>query len=183
MAASTKTGSGDEKSCLPAPLLWAQRKDKVWITVVLENCKDGAHALTEQTFSFKGTGGTENLKHEVDLTLFGEIVPDKSTCQKSDRQAFYTLAKKDTDAPYWPRLIKEQKKLHYLKTDFNRWKDEDDSEDEGAQEEKEDFNLDAMMNSMGGLNGAGGPGAFMGMGGPEAEAEGDSDDEDLPDLQ
>jgi hypothetical protein len=30
--------------------------------------------------------------------------------------------------------------LHFLKTDFNRWKDEDDTDDE----EREDFNLDEV---------------------------------------
>ena len=34
--------------------------------------------------------------------------------------------------------------LHFLKTDFNRWRDEDDSE----EEEKEDFNLDEVCFSL-----------------------------------
>eukprot|EP00745_Piridium_sociabile_P043932 TRINITY_DN90799_c0_g1_i1.p1 TRINITY_DN90799_c0_g1~~TRINITY_DN90799_c0_g1_i1.p1 ORF type:complete len:174 (+),score=42.94 TRINITY_DN90799_c0_g1_i1:46-567(+) len=173
MAASTKNGSGDSSVHAP-PLMWAQRRDKVWITVVLENCKSPTHELKGQTFYFSGKGGTENVTHEVKLELYGEIDPEKSKCHLSDRQAFFTIMKKDPTASYWPRLTKEQKKLHYLKTDFNRWIDEDESEDE--EKEKEDFNLDAMMNSMGGLNGGefGGP--------PEGEEE-DSDDEDLPDLQ
>lgn len=32
--------------------------------------------------------------------------------------------------PYWERLLKEKTKQHWLKIDFNKWKDEDDSDDE-----------------------------------------------------
>lgn len=56
--------------------------------------------------------------------------------------------KKKEEGPYWPQLTKEKKKYHWLKVDFNKWKDEDDSEDEfgGGQSEDleevgEDLNL------------------------------------------
>ncbi|KAK7109853.1 prostaglandin E synthase 3-like isoform X2 [Littorina saxatilis] len=175
MAASTKSGSGDA-SALHPHLEWAQRRDRVWLTVILENCQNPTYELKEKTFFFKGKGGTENLDHEITLELYGEIDPEKSTCKKTDRQLFFTIMKKDGTASYWPRLTKEQKKLHFLKTDFSRWRDEDDSEEE--VEEKEDFNLDEMMNSMGGMGGFNG----ADLGGPAEEQE-DSDDEELPDLQ
>lgn len=159
-------------SILPPHLEWAQRKDRVWITVILENCKDEKHELKGNTFSFSGTGGTENVLHEVTLELFGEIDPEKSMLRKNDRLILFTIMKKESSASYWPRLTKEEKKLHFLKTDFNRWKDEDDTDDD----DREDFNLDEMMNSMGGLNGAD-------LGGGAAEEQEDSDDEELPDLQ
>jgi len=38
--------------------------------------------------------------------------------------------KKMEDGPYWPRLVKDAKKPGFLHTDFSRWKDEDDSEEE-----------------------------------------------------
>jgi len=41
----------------------------------------------------------------------------------------FALEKKD-GGPFWDRLIKEKNKYHWLKTDFNKWKDEDESEDE-----------------------------------------------------
>lgn len=171
MAASTKTGSGDP-GALPPVLEWAQRKDRVWITAVLENCPKPVYELKGNTFYFKGKGGTENLEHEVTLELFGEIDPEKSTTQSNERHTLFTLMKKDQNGPFWPRLTKDKKKYHFIKTDFNRWQDEDDS----SEEMTEDFNLDAAMQSMGGLKG----GEFdMG----DEEDEKDSDDEDLPDLQ
>lgn len=137
----------------------------------MENCKDPKHELKANSFYFRGKGGTDNTDHELTLELYGEIDPEKSTCRAGDRTIFFTLMKKNPSASFWPRLTKESKKFHFVKTDFNRWRDEDDSD----QDEKEDFSLDEMMNSMGGLNG----GADFGGG----EEEQDSDDEDLPDLQ
>jgi len=40
------------------------------------------------------------------------------------------LQKTSEDVKYWPHLTKEKKKYHWLKVDFKKWKDEDDSEDE-----------------------------------------------------
>jgi hypothetical protein len=35
------------------------------------------------------------------------------------------------EGPYWDRLLKDSAKQHWLKIDFSKWKDEDDSEGEG----------------------------------------------------
>lgn len=42
------------------------------------------------------------------------------------------LQKPSSDVKYWPYLTKEKKKYHWLKVDFKKWKDEDDSEDESS---------------------------------------------------
>lgn len=42
------------------------------------------------------------------------------------------LQKPTSDSKYWPHLTKEKKKYHWLKVDFKKWKDEDDSDDEAA---------------------------------------------------
>lgn len=40
------------------------------------------------------------------------------------------MEKTKDDTSYWPHLTKEKKKYHWLKVDFKKWKDEDDSGDE-----------------------------------------------------
>lgn len=47
-----------------------------------------------------------------------------------DRVIEFVLKKKNEEEPFWPRLTNEKVKHHWLKVDFNKWKDEDDSEDE-----------------------------------------------------
>jgi len=184
MAASTGSGAGDASIFTPK-VEWAQRKDKVLLTVFVEDCKDEKISVQENSFSFSGKGGKEKKEYAVNLEFFGEIDASKWEQKNFGRNFYFSLTKKDTTAPFWPRLTKGTQKLHFLKTDFGRWRDEDDSE----EEEKEDYNLEEMMNSMGGLNGMGGMGAGgmgMGMEGldgvPQADSD-DSDDGELPDLQ
>merc|ERR1712011_40192 len=157
---------------------------------------------------FKGVGGPEKKQHELTINFFKDIDTKKSKYAARDRVIEFALEKKDS-GPYWKRLVKEEKKQHWLKVDFNKWKDEDESDDEagGGQD------LEEMMRQMGGLGGMGGgmpPGGMpsgMGMprmggmpgmpnmmgGAPNAkmerpslddlDADEDSDDEELPDLE
>ncbi len=46
-----------------------------------------------------------------------------------ERVIEFALEKKES-GPFWERLLKEKNKFHWLKTDFNKWKDEDESDDE-----------------------------------------------------
>ena len=55
----------------------------------------------------------------------------KSKYAVRDRVIEFALEKKDS-GPYWKRLVKEEKKQHWLKVDFNKWKDEDESDDEAG---------------------------------------------------
>merc|ERR1712038_557686 len=95
---------------------------------------------------------------------------------------------KAEEGPYWERLLQDKTKAHWLKIDFSRWKDEDESDEEGGEE-------GGMpgMGGMGGMPGMGGMGGGMDMAemmkgmkmpaGGEDDGEGDSDDEELPDLE
>ena len=48
------------------------------------------------------------------------------------------LQKKELKEEYWPRLLKDSKKLHFLKTDFDKWVDEDE-QNEAAEEDFSQF--------------------------------------------
>jgi len=152
---------------------WAQNKDSLFLTVSVEDCKNPTIELKENTLFFKGSGGTEKKDYEVLMTFNKNIDPEKSNEHRSDREITFKLHKTKESAGFWPRLLKDSKKPHFLKTDFSKWKEEDDTDDEGT----DDFNLDAMMSQMGGLQGGDAP--FD----PKDDDEDDSDDEDLPELQ
>ncbi|CAG5133194.1 unnamed protein product [Candidula unifasciata] len=154
----------------PPPVLWAQRKDSISLTVQLENISNPKITLEKNSLYFHGKGGTGNTDHEVLMEFYKEINPDSSKYHITGRNATFVLAKKEGSREYWPRLLKDPKKVHNLKTDFEKWRDEDDSD----ADDNEDFNLDEMMQSMGGLQGAGAS---------DLGENEDSDDEDLPDLQ
>ena len=57
------------------------------------------------------------------------------------------LRKKELKEEYWPRLTKDKSKLHFLKTDFDKWVDED---------EQDAVNDEDVMGGMGGMGGADG---------------------------
>lgn len=81
---------------------------------------------------FKGVGGTEHKLYEVTIPLFKEIDAEKSKTFKRDRCIELILVKAHPEDPYWPSLTADKKKHHWLKCDFNKWQDEDDSGNEGA---------------------------------------------------
>lgn len=79
-------------------------------------------------------------------------------------------------------MTKDQKKHHWLKCDFNKWHDEDDSGDEGVggmYGGGGDF--EDMIRQMGGL-GAGGDDKPS-LDDMALNDEEDSDDEPIPDLE
>jgi len=160
---------------LPPPVAWAQRKNAILLTFNVEDCKKPDIKIEANKIYFKGTGGTEKKEYENTLELYGEIDTDNSKYFVRDRNVEFILLKK-SEGPFWPHLLKQKMKYHWLKVDFTRWKDEDDSEDEAGQNP----DLEEMMRQMGGLGGGAG-----GEGRPTLDdlEDDDSDDEDLPDLE
>jgi len=153
-------------------VLWAQRADKVYLTINLEDAKDTSIELTADKLVFSAKAGANDQKYAVTVEFFGELNADESKYLVQPRSIPMVLVKKEEK--YWDRLLKEKVKVHWLKTDFDKWRDEDDSD----VEEGNDMQLEDMMKQMGNFNGA------EGLGGPEDdEEEEDSDDEGLPDLE
>ncbi|XP_076640555.1 cytosolic prostaglandin E synthase [Colletes latitarsis] len=164
----------------PPPVMWAQRKDVLYLTICLEDCKDPLFEIEPLMIHFKGVGGTEKKMHEVRINLYKEIDISKTEQHLTDRIFELILTKKEL-GPYWPRLTKEKTRVHWLKSDFNKWKDEDDSDNEiytGGNQ-----NLEEMMRQMGGLGSVDNKPDFNDLYGLGEDAEAtDSDDDDLPDL-
>jgi hypothetical protein len=72
------------------------------------------------------------------------------------------LRKKEAKAEYWPRLTKDKAKLHFLKTDFDKWVDED--EQDAAPEDSDYMGGMGGAAGMEGMGGVGGDGGFPGIG-------------------
>jgi len=188
---------------------WAQRssssdpeKNYVYLTIVAADVpeSDLKLDLKEQSLSFKGHSTSKKLTYAIDLELYAEIDPKESKINHSGRDVSLVLRKKELKEEFWPRLLKDNKKVHFLKTDFDKWVDEDE-QDEAPEEDYMN-----QMNPMGG-GGGGGDGGFggidfsklgaaqgagglpgmgdmgMGMGGMEGGESSDDDDEDMPELE
>lgn len=58
--------------------------------------------------------GPEGKKYAVTLNMFGELDPENSTTTHTNQHTEFNLAKAE-EGPYWPRLLKEKGKAHFLK--------------------------------------------------------------------
>mmetsp|Transcript_57027 Transcript_57027/g.92841 ORF Transcript_57027/g.92841 Transcript_57027/m.92841 type:complete len:165 (-) Transcript_57027:249-743(-) len=151
---------------------WAQRKDRLMLTIELSDCQKPDISITSTHLHFSAKGGKEQKIYSLELEFHKDVVPEESKQHVTAREISLNIKKKE-EGPYWPRLLKDSKKPSFLHTDFNRWRDEDDSEEEDTAM---DDNFEAMMNQMGAAGGQNfDPGA--------AGESDDSDDDDLPDLE
>ncbi|URE20180.1 CS domain [Musa troglodytarum] len=108
---------------------WAQRSDKVYITVELPDAKDVKLTLEpEGRFYFSATSGAANIRYELDLELFDRVNVDESKAAVGLRAICYLVQK--AEKKWWRRLLKQAGKPPvYLKVDWDKWIDEDDEKE------------------------------------------------------
>lgn len=199
MSTSTKTTTPE--------VLWAQRssdtnpeKNYIHVTISAPDAPKIDLDLKSTSLSFTGHSDTKNTRYHVELELYGEIDTENSKTHHTSRGVEFVLRKKELKSEYWPRLLKESKRVHFLKTDFDKWVDED--EQDGAVDDDPTGGMGGMgdlegMGGMGGMGGLGGDRGFGGLdfsklgdagaGGDGFGAEGtddlDEDDDEMPDLE
>jgi len=181
-------------------VLWAQRssatdpaKNYIYLTITVPDIPKENLKLDITPTSLTFTGRSDYLKktYHVALEFYAEIDEKETKINHTSKNVQLVLRKKELKAEFWPRLLKEAKKVHYLKTDFDKWVDEDE------QEEAPEDDLGAMA-GMGGMGGMPGMGDMMGGGGDfggidfsklgggamgGAEDEEEDDDEEMPALE
>ena len=117
-----------ENSATKTPhIMWAQRKDKVLITVEQANMKDIKISIPEPSRVVL-TGTSEGVNYKLDLKLFGEVDKENSHWVLETRNILLNLKKKES-GPYWARLTEEKLKADWLKVDWGRYVDEDEEEE------------------------------------------------------
>jgi hypothetical protein len=108
---------------------WAQRssssdpeKNYVYLTIVAADVpeSDLKLDLKESSLSFKGASTSKKVTYAIDIDFYAEIDPNESKISHSGRDVSLVLRKKELKEEYWPRLLKDSKKVHYLKTDFDK---------------------------------------------------------------
>ncbi|KAF2716336.1 HSP20-like chaperone [Polychaeton citri CBS 116435] len=180
---------------------WAQRssasdaeKNHIFLTIAVPDVDPKEIKLDVQPtyLDFSGYSTTKKANYHVKLELYADIDPAKSKINHSARDVEMVLQKSKLDEAFWPRLLKDKAKVHFLKTDFDKWVDEDEQD---AVPDDDDY-----MSRMGGMGGMGGAdGGFGGidfsklggggdLGAMDAGEDDDDDDlpedeEDMPDLE
>ncbi|KAM0356582.1 hypothetical protein HYE67_004726 [Fusarium culmorum] len=189
-------------------VLWAQRssesdlaKNFIYLTIsVPDVSKDNISLDLQPTkLNFTGTSSTLKKKYHVELELWGEIDPAESKINHTSKNVEIKLQKKELKDEYWPRLLKDSKRVHFLKTDFDKWVDEDE-QNEAPEDDFSQFggmgggmpDMGGMGGGMGGMGGMGGDfggidfsklGGGAGFPGAEGEMDDDEGDDDMPALE
>jgi len=116
-------------------VLWAQQRETVLLTIAVPDINKVDVKFEEDSASFNGHSSSDDAKdkttYAVKIDLYEKI--DPNACKYENvGQKFWRLLlkKKDTTAAFWPRLTKDKTRLHWLQTDFDHWKDENESDDE-----------------------------------------------------
>ncbi|XP_030463628.1 co-chaperone protein p23-2 [Syzygium oleosum] len=106
-------------------VLWAQRSDRVYLTISLPDAKDVSVKCEQQgSFSFSAVG-VQGESFSFSLQLYGAIVAEGCKTKMGLRNIFCTIQKEQKG--WWKRLLKsEEKPAPYLKVDWNKWCDEDE---------------------------------------------------------
>jgi len=152
---------------------WAQRLDKVYITVQLPDAKNVKVNLEpDGVFSFSATAGTDDNTYEIKLDLHDKVNVEESKTNVGVRNIFCVVEK--AEKAWWKKLLRgDVKTPHYVKVDWDKWVDEDDDNsgtgdlDLGGM----DFSKFAGMEGMDGMSGLGD------MGGMDDDLD-DTDDEE-----
>jgi hypothetical protein len=76
--------------------------------------------LTPTKLTFTGHSETKKTTYHVELEFYAEIDPENSKTHHTDRDVEIVLRKKELKEEFWPRLLKDSKKMHFLKTDFDK---------------------------------------------------------------
>ncbi|KAI6010174.1 HSP20-like chaperone [Pisolithus marmoratus] len=165
-------------------VLWAQRshasdesKNVIYLTVSLPDIDKSSlkYELSPTSIKFEADARPANKHYEFSLDLYDDINPEWSKHKLTSRSFTAVLQKKDKKLEYWPRLTKEKAKTPFIKTDFDRWVDEDEQDeatdnDFGMGDGFGDMDFSKMLGSGAGDAGAAIPPT------PEDEAESDKDD-------
>lgn len=182
-------------------VLWAQRSNKtdaaknfIYLTISVPDVQPSKLKLELKSQSLKFAGHSDSLKRDyhLELEFYAEIDEKESKINHTAKNIEMVLRKKELKEEFWPRLLKDAKKVHFLKTDFDKWVDEDE-QDEAPEDDLGNMGGMDMSSMMGGAGGDFGGIDFSKLGGAGMEGAGeegedededdDDDDEDMPELE
>ena len=72
------------------------------------------------SLNFQGYSETKKATYAVKLEFYAEIDPSASKTNHTPRDVEFVLQKKELNSEFWPRLLKDKAKVHFLKTDFDK---------------------------------------------------------------
>ena len=110
-------------------VLWAQRssssdaeKNYVYLTISVPDVppKSLKLDLKPTGLTFTGASDTKKTTYHLEMQFYSEIDVENSKTHHTPANIQMVLRKKELKEEYWPRLLKDAAKVHYLRTDFDK---------------------------------------------------------------
>jgi hypothetical protein len=110
-------------------VLWAQRssasepeKNYIYLTISVPDVPKSSLKLELKptSLTFTGTSETKKTTYHLYLEFYAEIDVENSKTNHSAKDIEMILRKKELKEEYWPRLLKDKAKVHFLRTDFDK---------------------------------------------------------------
>ncbi|XAR48621.1 hypothetical protein NMG60_11031500 [Bertholletia excelsa] len=129
---------------------WAQRSDKLFVTIELPDAKDVKLKLEpEGKFFFSANSGADNTPYEIDMDLYDKVDVNESKANVGLRNICYLIKK--AESKWWSRLLKQEGKPPvFLKVDWDKWVDEDEEKDDKIGGDMDFGDFDFSKLNMGG---------------------------------
>jgi hypothetical protein len=101
------------------------------LTITVPDVQPSNLKLDLKSQSLKFAGHSDSLKRDyaLELEFYGEIDESATKVNHTAKNIAFVLRKKELKEEFWPRLLKDAKKVHFLKTDFDKWVDEDEQDE------------------------------------------------------
>lgn len=110
-------------------VLWAQRsstsepeKNYIYLTISVPDVPKSSLKLELKptSLTFTGTSETKKTTYHLYLEFYEQIDVENSKTNHSAKDIEMILRKKELKEEYWPRLLKDKAKVHFLRTDFDK---------------------------------------------------------------
>ena len=124
------------------PLAWAQRKDKLVITLKIQDLLEHKIDLKPEG-TLTVTGKDKTHEYALNITLYAEVNTANSKWNTLGRNIVLEITKK-VSGPYWPRITKDDKKNQLVQIDWSRYVDEDE-EDTKKMDDIGGYNMDQKL--------------------------------------
>ena len=112
---------------------WAQRSDKVFVTIDLADGQNTMVDIIDADQTLKYCAVKDDSLYSIDYKLFGHVDKSKSAINTKGRNVVLVIAKAGvfgTNHTWWPRLLSDTVKRPNILADWNKWREEDDSEED-----------------------------------------------------
>lgn len=118
-------------------VLWAQRSDSsdpkrniIYLTINVQDVDQTTLKLdiTSTGLDLKGVSTITGDDYALNIDFYKPIVTNNIRKTVTGSHVSLTLSKVELGDEYWPRLTKEKLKYRNIRTDFDKWVDEDEQE-------------------------------------------------------